>query len=77
MTRNCAISGMAPREGEHMMPLRIQPEDVKALQEALGMDREIEPAMYHAISETIEAYRIIVAARLGLEVNEVRNEMMT
>ena len=77
MTRHCAISGMAPREGEQMLPIRIQPEDAKALQEALGMDREIKPAMYHAISETIEAYRPIVAKRLGVEVSEVTSGMMT
>ncbi len=60
-----------------MLPIRIQTEDVKALQEALSMDREIKPGMYHAISETIEAYRIIVAERLGRDVNEVTSGMMT
>lgn len=77
MARSCAISGMAPREGEQMVPIRIHPDDVKALQEALGMDKEIKPAMYHAISETIEAYRKIAAVRLGVDVSEVTTGMMT
>lgn len=77
MARICGVSKISPREGEEMRCVRVREEDVEALKEALGLAGDIEPGMYQVIEETVEAYRPIVAERLGLEVSEVSNGMMT
>lgn len=76
MPRICGVCRISPREGEEMRCVRVREEDAEELRAVLKLDFTIEPGLYQAIEEVVNAYRPIVAARLGVEEGEVTNGML-